>query len=89
KRTLLFPLPDLPLWLSLVQMGFEAMVWPAMNVYGHLFFAYVAVAFGMGEMLLAWWALLTLLDLVAALAAVGMEEEQLSLVPFALIYRFF
>jgi poly-beta-1,6 N-acetyl-D-glucosamine synthase len=88
-RTLLAPLPDVPLWLSLVQMGFEAVVWPAMNVYGHLFFAYVAVAFGMSEMLLAWWTLLTLLDLVAALATVGMEEEQLSLVPYALIYRFF
>ncbi len=43
----------------------------------------------MSEMLLAWWVLLTLLDLVAALATVGMEEEQLTLVPFALIYRFF
>jgi poly-beta-1,6 N-acetyl-D-glucosamine synthase len=83
------PLPDLPLWLSLMQMGFEATIWPAMNVYGHLFFAYIAVAFGMSEMLLAWWILLTLLDLVAALATVAMEEEQLSLVPFALIYRFF
>ncbi len=89
KRTLLMPVPDVPLWLSLVQMGFEATLWPIMNVYGHLFFAYVAVAFGMSEMLLAWWTLLTLLDLVAALASVGMEEEQLSLVPYALIYRFF
>jgi len=89
KRELFFPLPDIPLWLSLSQMMFEAVIWPAMNVYGHLFFAYVAVAFGMSEMLLAWWVLLTLLDLVAALATVGMEEEQLSLVPYALIYRFF
>jgi poly-beta-1,6 N-acetyl-D-glucosamine synthase len=88
-KTLLYPVPDLPLWLSLVQMGFEATLWPMMNVYGHLFFAYVAVAFGMGEILLAWWTLLTLLDLVAALATVGMEEEQLSLVPYALVYRFF
>lgn len=89
RRRLLLPLPDFPLWVSLLQMGFEAMVWPAMNVYGHLFFAYVAVAFGMGEMLLAWWVLLTLLDLVAALATTAMEEEQLSLVPYAVIYRFF
>jgi cellulose synthase/poly-beta-1,6-N-acetylglucosamine synthase-like glycosyltransferase len=89
KKTLFFPVPDVPLWLSLMQMGFEAFVWPAMNVYGHLFFAYVALAFGMGEMLLAWWVLLTLLDLVAALATVGMEEEQLYLVPYAIIYRFF
>ncbi|UCF21561.1 MAG: glycosyltransferase family 2 protein [Gemmatimonadota bacterium] len=89
RRTLLMPLPDVPLWLSLLQMGFEAMLWPMMNVYGHLFFAYVALAFGMSEVLLAWWAVLTLLDLVAALATVGMEEEQLSLVPYAIIYRFF
>ncbi len=89
KRKLVMPLPDVPLWASLMQMGFEAFLWPAMNVYGHVFFAYVALVFGMGEMLLAWWALLTLLDLVAALATVGMEEEQLTLVPYALIYRFF
>jgi biofilm PGA synthesis N-glycosyltransferase PgaC len=89
KAMLLMPIPDVPLWLSLMQMVFEATLWPIMNVYGHLFFAYVAVVFGMGEMLLAWWTLLTLLDLVAALATVGMEEEQLSLVPFALVYRFF
>ncbi|MGD8697932.1 MAG: glycosyltransferase [Gemmatimonadales bacterium] len=89
RNSFFTPLPDFPLWLSLMQMGFEATIWPAMNVYGHLFFAYVAVAFGMSEMLLAWWILLTLLDLVAALATVAMEEEQLSLVPYALIYRFF
>ncbi|MDX1495428.1 MAG: hypothetical protein R3253_15275, partial [Longimicrobiales bacterium] len=32
--------------------------------------------------------LLTLLDLVAALVTVSMEEESLRLVPMALIYRF-
>ncbi len=89
RRQFLLPIPDVPLWFSQVQMGFEAVVWPFMNVYGHLFFVYVALAFGMGEMLLAWWTLLTLLDVVAALTTVGMEEEQLSLVPYAFIYRFF
>lgn len=89
KRQLLMPVPDFPLWLSLMQMTFEAVVWPFMNVYGHLFFVYVALAFGMGDMLLAWWALLTMLDVVAALASIGMEEEQLSLVPYAFVYRFF
>jgi len=33
--------------------------------------------------------LLTLLDLVAALVTVSMEEESLSLVPLAVVYRFF
>jgi hypothetical protein len=64
-------------------------IWPILNVYAHLFFALVALLFGAGELLLYWWVLLTLLDLVAAFLTVSMEEESLSLVPFALIYRFF
>ncbi|KPJ96388.1 MAG: hypothetical protein AMS18_00995, partial [Gemmatimonas sp. SG8_17] len=64
-------------------------VWPVLNVYAHLFFAIVALLFGMGELLLYWWILLTLLDLVVALITVSMEEESLSLVPLAVVYRFF
>jgi biofilm PGA synthesis N-glycosyltransferase PgaC len=91
KRKALFfkPFPDFPLWLSALEMGFEAVVWPILNVYAHLFFALIALLFGAGELLLYWWILLTLLDLVAAFVTVSMEEESLSLVPFAVIYRFF
>jgi len=89
KRLLVRPFPDFPLWLSALELGFEAVVWPVLNVYAHLFFAVVALLFGAGELLLYWWILLTLLDLVAALVTVSMEEESLALVPFALIYRFF
>ncbi|MGD8319538.1 MAG: glycosyltransferase family 2 protein [Gemmatimonadota bacterium] len=89
KGLFLSPFPDFPLWLSAVEMGFEAIVWPIMNVYAHLFFALVALLFGAGELLLYWWVLLTLLDLVAAFVTVSMEEESLGLVPFAVIYRFF
>ena len=91
KRKGLFfkPFPDFPLWLSAMEMGFEAVVWPILNVYAHLFFALVALLFGAGELLLYWWILLTLLDLVAAFVTVSMEEESLGLVPLALIYRFF
>lgn len=89
KWLLVKPVPDFPLWLSVLEMGFEAVVWPIMNVYAHLFFAVVALLFGMGELLLYWWILLTLLDLVAALVTVSMEEEQLSLVPLAVVYRVF
>jgi poly-beta-1,6 N-acetyl-D-glucosamine synthase len=91
KRKGLFvrPFPDFPLWLSGVEMGFEAIVWPILNVYAHLFFALVALLFGAGELLLYWWILLTLLDLVAALVTVSMEGESLSLVPLAVVYRFF
>ena len=90
KRRGLFlrPFPDLPLWVSTVQLAFEALVWPMLNVFGHLFFAIVALLFGAGELIVYWMILLTLLDLVAALVTVSMEEESLSLVPMALIYRF-
>ena len=89
KGILLRPFPDFPLWLSALEMAFEAVVWPILNVYAHLFFALVALLFGAGELLFYWWILLTLLDLVAAFVTVSMEEESLSLVPYALIYRFF
>jgi cellulose synthase/poly-beta-1,6-N-acetylglucosamine synthase-like glycosyltransferase len=90
KRKALFlrPFPDFPLWVSTIQLGFEALVWPIMNISAHLFFAIVALLFGAGELIVYWMILLTLLDLVAALVTVSMEEESLSLVPLALLYRF-
>ncbi|MEX2529888.1 MAG: glycosyltransferase [Gemmatimonadota bacterium] len=89
KRVLVQPFPDFPLWLSVLETAFESIVWPAMNVFAHLFFAVVALLFGMGELLLYWWFLLTLLDLVIALVTISMEEEDLGLVPYAIVYRFF
>ena len=89
RRLFLKPFPDFPLWLSALEMMFEAVIWPMMNVFAHLFFAIVALLFGMGELVLYWWILLTLLDIGAALVTVSMEEEELWLVPLAVIYRFF
>lgn len=89
RRLFLKPFPDFPLWLSAFEMMFEAVIWPMMNVFAHLFFAIVALVFGMGELVLYWWILLTLLDIGAALVTVSMEEEDLWLVPLAVIYRFF
>ena len=89
KGLFLRPFPDFPLWLSVVEMGFEAVIWPILNVYAHLFFAIVALLYGAGELLLYWWLLLTITDLVIALVTVSMEEEDLSLVPLAILYRFF
>lgn len=89
KRLFVQPFPDFPLWLSGLEMAFEAVVWPALNVYAHVFFATVALLFGMSELLLYWWLLLTLLDVVMALTTISMEQETLSLVPYAVVYRFF
>jgi cellulose synthase/poly-beta-1,6-N-acetylglucosamine synthase-like glycosyltransferase len=90
RKGLVFrPFPDVPLWISALEMAFESVMWPILNLYAHLFFALVALLFGAGELLLYWWILLTLLDLVAAFVTVSMEEESLALVPLAVIYRFF
>jgi poly-beta-1,6-N-acetyl-D-glucosamine synthase len=75
-------------WLSVLMMCFEALVWPALNVLGTVFFVIVALGFGASHYLVAWWLLLTLLDVAAALHTVVMEGEQLSLVPLAIVYRF-
>jgi len=88
KHVLARPLSDPARWLTAIELGFETVVWPVLNVYAHLFFAIVALLFGAGELLLYWWILLTLLDLAAALVAASMEEESLTLVPLALVYRF-
>jgi cellulose synthase/poly-beta-1,6-N-acetylglucosamine synthase-like glycosyltransferase len=75
-------------WAALAAMLFEAVLWPAMNVLGNLLFALVALAAGAASGVFYWWVLLTLLDVAAALYAVGIEGEDLQLVPYAVISRF-
>ena len=89
KRVILNPRTETTVWLSIGMMVFESLIWPVMNVFGNLFFVTVALAYGAGGYLVAWWLLLTLLDIAAALHTVAMEEEDLKLVPLAVIYRFF
>ena len=91
RRELLWaPRRGLAVWTSLQAMLFEAVVWPVMNVVGNLFFALSALTIGAASGdIVYWWLLLTLLDVAAALHTVGMEEEDLGLVPYAILYRFF
>jgi cellulose synthase/poly-beta-1,6-N-acetylglucosamine synthase-like glycosyltransferase len=83
------PQQGVALWLSLLVMLFEAVVWPTMNVVGNLLFTVAALSAGAASGVLYWWALLTMLDVAAALYAVGMEGEDLRLIPYAVGYRFF
>jgi len=76
-------------WLSLVAMFFEAIIWPVFNIVGNLLFAFAALGSGAADYVAWWWVLLTLLDVAAALHTIAMEEEDLSLVPYALLYRLF
>ena len=86
---LLAPRGGAGVWLSLLAMLFEAVVWPVFNVLGNLFFAFAALQAGAASYVAYWWVLLTLLDVAAALHTVAMEEEDLALVPYAVLYRFF
>lgn len=84
------PRRSLAVWTSLQAMLFEAVIWPVVSVVGNLGFAVTALAIGAASgVVVYWWLLLTLLDVAAALHTIGMEEEDLRLVPYAILYRFF
>jgi len=75
--------------LSLWYMIFEGLVWPAMNIFANLFFVYIALFFGMTKLLVMWWILLTILDLLIAMHAILMEREDMGLAIYSVFYRFF
>jgi poly-beta-1,6 N-acetyl-D-glucosamine synthase len=75
--------------LSLWYMIFEGLAWPAMNILSSVFFVWIALIYGMTKLLVLWWLLLTVLDVLIALHAILMEKEDLSLVFYSVFYRFF
>lgn len=70
-------------------MGFEALLWPAMNIFAQIYFLYVVLFFDMTMFVIFWWGQLTMLDLVAAMFCIGMEDEDFRLTPYAVLYRIF
>jgi biofilm PGA synthesis N-glycosyltransferase PgaC len=75
--------------LSLWYMIFEGLVWPAMNIFSSLFFVWIALIYGMTKLLVMWWILLTILDLLIAVHAILMEREDIGLAIYAVFYRSF
>jgi poly-beta-1,6 N-acetyl-D-glucosamine synthase len=75
--------------LSLWYMIFEGLVWPAMNIFANVFFVWIALIYGMTKLLVMWWLLLTVLDLLIAVHAILMEKEDMGLAIYAVFYRFF
>ena len=75
--------------LSLWYMIFEGLVWPAMNIFSSLFFVWIALLYGMTKLLVMWWILLTILDLLIAIHAILMEREDIGLAIYSVFYRFF
>jgi poly-beta-1,6-N-acetyl-D-glucosamine synthase len=88
KAWLFLPKHGAAIWASLLFMFFEAILWPAANIMGNLVFAVAALQAGVATYVLYWWLLLTLLDVTAAAYTIAMEEEELWLIPYAVIYRY-
>jgi poly-beta-1,6-N-acetyl-D-glucosamine synthase len=70
-------------------MMFEGIIWPFSTVLGNVFFVYVGLQYGLAVLLLYWWLQLTVLDVVAAAYCVIVEEEDPSLVIYAIMFRLF
>jgi poly-beta-1,6 N-acetyl-D-glucosamine synthase len=75
--------------LSLWYMLFEGLAWPVMNIFANLFFVWIALLYGMTKLLVMWWLLLTVLDVLVAVHAILMEREDMRLALYSIFYRFF
>ena len=90
RKFALFNPVSLWVWLSLVMMIFEGIVMPAANIVVNGMFTVTALATGeLGSFIVWWFLLFNLLDLIAAMYCVSGEQEELRLVPYALLMRFF
>jgi poly-beta-1,6-N-acetyl-D-glucosamine synthase len=70
-------------------MLFEGVMWPFSNLLGNLFFVFVGLQYGLATLLFYWWLQLTVLDVVAAAYCVVIEEEEPSLIFYAIMFRLF
>lgn len=73
--------------VTIAYMMFEAVIWPAMNVFANAFLLLIAVRYGTTRLLALWWLQLTLLDAIGALFAAAAEKEDMRLVPYSVVYR--
>lgn len=70
-------------------MFYEALIWPAMNIFVNLYFIIIAIFYGIHITLFLWWVGIAVLDLMSAVYCVAAEREEFRLVPYAIIYRVF
>ena len=76
-------------FLLLWYMAFEVVIWPFSSVFGSVFFIYIGLQQGLVTVLLFWWLQLTILDVVAALYCIILEEEDIKLTLYVLLFRMF
>lgn len=70
-------------------MFYEALIWPAMNIFVNLYFIIVALFYGIHITLFLWWVGIAVLDLMSAIYCIAAEKEEFRLVPYAIVYRLF
>lgn len=70
-------------------MLFEGIMWPFSTLLGNIFFVYVGLQYGLVTLLFYWWMQLTVLDVIAAAYCVVIEEEDPSLILYAIMFRLF
>src|SRR3989339_58926 len=87
KKYLFNPTVNFNNSVILWQMFYEALVWPAMNIFVNLYFIIVALFYGMSSFIFLWWIGISVLDLMAAVYCIAAEKEEFRLVPYAIIYR--
>lgn len=86
KKHILNPTVNFNNTLILWSMFYEALVWPAMNIFANLFFI-VAAFYGMSSLVFFWWVGIMLLDMMAAIYCIAAEREEFRLVPYSIFYR--
>ena len=87
KKHIINPTLNFNNTLILWSMFYEALIWPAMNIFANIFFIIVALIYGMSSLIFFWWLGIMVLDLMAAIYCIAAEKEEFRLVPYALIYR--
>jgi len=86
KKHILNPTINFNNTLILWSMFYEALLWPAMNIFANLFFI-VAAFYGMSSLVFFWWVGIMLLDMMAAIYCIAAEREEFRLVPYSIFYR--
>lgn len=89
KKLIFFPFKTFSTSFTLWMMVFETIMWPIMNVFSNLFLMFIAIKFGFASILVLWWCLLTLLDIVIAIHCITLENEDVGLVFYSIFYRLF
>ncbi len=89
KRKLLGIQTNLSMTLVLWYMLFEAIFWPIASIFANFFIIYLSLASGLGEMLIYWWIIFTILDVSASIYCVSVTKERMSLVFYSIYYRIF